>query len=296
VNVGYGTWQRGRNIEGQACWVDGITWTNCIGLHAAANVVYGVKGFNRFTARVDLDDRVLNSSKPGATAQDKQVCDTASHIFKTGTFGLAVRLDGTQVYSSGLRTLNDAGLVVDVALTNTNELELVVTDGDGAITCDVVDVVNGVLYAGGATATPTAIPLLTSTPTLTPAPVAGAVSFWDLKPLCANDPDICYGLMQTWASDVVTTTGEDAAWVSTRLLPVGAQRIDLAYSVSGCAFGYVTVAQHTLAHGPQILSINAVADSGPRFHSLYLTDAYGVQLRVEPGGCVATWTMAKVLV
>jgi alpha-galactosidase len=104
--------------DGRSISIAGQTYAKGIGVHAAARVAFALGGAcTRLSAEVGVDD---------------EVADRGSVVFQ-------VWGDGTKLYDSGMVTGSMAATVVDIDVTGTNRLTLVVTDGGDGTEYDHAD-------------------------------------------------------------------------------------------------------------------------------------------------------------
>jgi hypothetical protein len=118
--------------DGNPLTINGQTFSRGLGVHAYSEVIYNIGGaYGSFTTYIGVDD---------------ETCGVA------GTVQFAVYVDGVMEYQSAVMTQGDAAQYVEVDVTGASELRLVVTDGNGNITCDHADWADPRLICGGQSA------------------------------------------------------------------------------------------------------------------------------------------------
>ncbi len=114
----WGTLQKDTSVEGNPIVLQGVDYEKGLGTHANSEIIYDLGGdFCRLVSDVGVDD-------------------------ETGDFGsitFEVWADGVNVYDSGPMTGTSPTQTVDVDVTGTNELRLVVTDAGNGISWDHAD-------------------------------------------------------------------------------------------------------------------------------------------------------------
>ena len=103
------------SIDGNTLTIGGQEYEKGIGAHAHSEIVYKLAGaYNTFISYIGIDDEKTSG----------------------GSCEFIVYLDGSEVYNSGVLTVDDAPVLVEVDVTNAYELKLVVTDGGNGIGSD----------------------------------------------------------------------------------------------------------------------------------------------------------------
>jgi hypothetical protein len=134
--------------DGKVLTLNGVTYAKGLGTHAASDVRYAINGAcTVFTALVGVDDEVGGNG---------------SIVFQVWT-------DGVKKYESGVMTGTTASASVNVSLTGTTELRLVVTDGGDGMLSDHGDWADAQVSCSAETTAPTIA-------SVSPAPAATGIA------------------------------------------------------------------------------------------------------------------------
>ncbi len=124
------------SIDGNTLTIGGQEYEKGIGAHAHSEIVYKLAGaYNTFQSYIGIDDEKTSG----------------------GSCEFIVYLDGTEVYNSGVLTVDDAPEFVEVDVTNAYELKLVVTDGGNGIGSDHGNWADARLIIYGVSVKPTSL-------------------------------------------------------------------------------------------------------------------------------------------
>lgn len=109
-----------------------VTYEKGLGTHASSTIVYDLtdKDYQLFTSYVGVDRAMYNS---------------------VGSVVFQVYVDGVKMYDSGLINSKDKQKFVEVDITGTSELKLLVTDGGNGNGSDHADWADAKLYSGAST-------------------------------------------------------------------------------------------------------------------------------------------------
>jgi hypothetical protein len=152
--------------DGQTITLNGVTYAKGLGAHADSDVRYALAGgCSRFTASVGVDDEV-------------------------GTFGTVafqVYSDGSKIYDSGVMSGTSATKNIDVSISGTNELRLVVTDGGDGSAYDHADWALARVECGsGGDTTPPTVTAQTPAPGATGVPTSATPTVSFSEPMTAS--------------------------------------------------------------------------------------------------------------
>ena len=104
--------------DGTTMMINGVSFSKGLGVHAYSEVLYDLNGlYTSFETSMGVDD---------------ETCNDGSVVFN-------IYLDDILTYQSPLLTQADNALFVEIDVTGKNQLKLIVTDGNGSVTCDHAD-------------------------------------------------------------------------------------------------------------------------------------------------------------
>lgn len=120
VKQGWGQMRLNKSVDGNALRIGDETFSRGIGTHAVSEIVYDLIGLSarRFVALVGIDREIGEPQ---------------------GSCAFQVFVDGKRRFDSGVLTLADGVLGVDVDVTGAKQIRLVVTDGGDGINYDHAD-------------------------------------------------------------------------------------------------------------------------------------------------------------
>ena len=120
---GWGELGESGSVGGGSLAIAGRSFSRGLGTHAASELIYELDGdYTNFSAWVGVDDFLKNHPES----------PKASVVFQ-------VYVDGTPRFDSGVMRIGDAAQRVNVAVADSQELRLVVTDAGDGISCDHAD-------------------------------------------------------------------------------------------------------------------------------------------------------------